>query len=557
VNGKALFQFGKDIEFLRPSYILSFRHYALNGTDKPIYYCHNNPTWSIAHLNHCLLDQLVEIPYDPIIIKDALQVYIDYEYKFFLYGHTSLYTKGKKGIVNSIQNVEKVFQFLKEQYILISPYGESSKTTFVVKPTQELLELRIISQIQQNIKQTFLIDCPFYNEHYIKKLMSWIRQDDIGLDKSIICSVNPCTTSFLKLTTGLNVFDIGDVTSKQLSPYFEKHSNINIILDRFHKISLRSLDGFLQVLTSLKSKHKTQITFYFIGDLQDFPIHSYRGGGDVFRAFRACVKNFTCEEWQFPKGRDSLSNAYQAITRKEGIQVDKLNIDTLKKYKFLFDYLKSIDVLDKKTKTKNDKGTRKRKKKDGKEEDEEESKNDSSIIQSISLKDYIIFVSSHDDKRQVIQQLECKLLSNHAYIHKDTSFFIGQKVHIKELDVYGRIDRAWKHDNNKKDEISGKTSINVDSARYTIEILGVNYNTKDYTISHADVMEISQYSGNPLSYVIFIIGKNTSRKHLACAVKYTLKQFKIFHLPNIHINEMKDDNTFAVNNALSNKLYLL
>jgi hypothetical protein len=122
----------------------------------------------------------------------------------------------------------------------------------------------------------------------------------------------------------------------------------------------------------------------------------------------------------------------------------------------------------------------------------------------------------------------------------------------------GVLEAVWKiRDDKSRVQIIGKPPINVHFGKYIFVIGGIEYETMRNTPTHADVNVITSFSGAPASSGVFIAGENTTRRHLYCAAKYCLSNMKIYTMPKVYINEIKDGNTRPPNTDLINKLSLV
>ena len=176
-------------------------------------------------------------------------------------------------------------------------------------------------------------------------------------------------------------------------------------------------------------------------------------------------------------------------------------------------------------------------------------------------------------KKKEEKSVECQMFCSHEgdkdiflpFIRQNYSkeedkfiFYVGQKVHILEVDDFGTIKKAFKKGDNNKIDV--KTQINLKKDIYFIHLNEKGeerkYRSDSFTIIHSDLSCISHYSGPPMSYIIFFVGKKTNRKHIWCAAKYAIKELKIFVQKDVIFNKITNPSSFNLESGLASKYML-
>ena len=134
----------------------------------------------------------------------------------------------------------------------------------------------------------------------------------------------------------------------------------------------------------------------------------------------------------------------------------------------------------------------------------------------------IIFCSTENDRDRILKGIG---------ITDKKIFYIGDRIHILDIDLIGIINSARIKVN---EELDKKEKIDLNTQKYQLMIEDQHINTDSYNIHRADISIFSKYAGIPFENVIFIISKSTVLTDLKSAIKYALKSIQFLFFPDSH-----------------------
>jgi len=330
-----------------------------------------------------------------------------------------------------------------------------------------------------------------------------------------------------------------NANSNSNSPRKLQSTTKNIyLIDRLHKCSLLELVELLRIIPRNSE-------LYVFGDINEYGPNSKKGTHHIF--YEMC---YIFETKLLPYCSTSKRSHLSALRNElSNGKFTNLEIEQLKNEKELESELNEIE---KQIDIDMDPGNANmRKHWNNKKISENELQN----------RGYIIFCSNEIDKQTVSNIL----LAKKSRTYKKTEFKIGDKVHILEDDMIGRLHSVWKTDihGNKIAEMDSKKYFNILKGYYSFSLYKDTdtYNTSQVTVDHAEVCVISKYAGAASDYVIFVASPETVFSDIVIATKYARKKFKLFLLPEANIMQIyqKKRNFFEkqYKSDLRNKLKIL
>ena len=545
LNGKYLFDMDYDGMYLDPSYCEICSEDMVRQTNGNNTYSVKFPVWTIRRLKDACEDLFIELPAPLEVIRDALQLYLEIEKNAYRYGNTSFSPIQITDNANRIQsgatggyydappsetlvNTEAI-DFLIDNHIMRWCVGDFGRHEWMMKPQAETREIQFAISIQEKIRKITIYNCQYYNQDYTHELFNWIsgfsKTENVPIDKMVLCSANSVTARYITNSLGFTFVGVWDAVSIIAGKL--KKSNrepLHIIIDRINKVAVDQMNFILKAIHNIDKTiggglEKGGAYFHLFGDNEDFSPHSRRGGGDMMNHLMLLGQDFPQVSWDNWNKKDPMYIIYRGLSHPAGIQMSHLHIIQLDKWKTFTEHLKSLDKM-----AKTDK------------------------------KDYHIFCSTEEDRKIIMSQIIKKRLGA-SEEYKKTVFYLGQKIHLMEMDIIGTLERAYLVDHLlERKEVSGKTPMDTISHTYIFIVGDVEYSTDLHTIIHSDVAVISKFPGAPAPRGVFVVGKYTSRRHMYCAVKYCTKDMKIFVIPDVNLNAIKDGNVRPINCDLINKL---
>lgn len=472
-------------------------------------YSRSCPIWSFNRLLKC---PTIEKEYPLKVMKEAIDFFSKSKKNKTLFGDDRLLIEE--------DCLDETIEFLYKKGILMLSFTIDKTKRYFVLPELESEEYNVVKLIK-NKKITFSIQhCNFYGPNYVALISKWYLLNEANKSDGILMlSANEPSSHYLSSTTGIKVHAIQKIGF--LKP--EEKKRKNIMIDRFHKTSLKDLQKVLQICSN-------GATITIFCDLEDYPCSPKRGGGDI--AFQLTkIPNVSIKRENEWNENDKLYSIYNSFHNSGDIIFANIFAVPLNKPKEFNDYIKQIK---------------------GKEKEKEKTKDEKIDDEN----DYIIFCSHESDKIFVNETL----LKSHKIQNKN-SFFIHQKICVLENDDIGIIKRVWKktgQDEKIQIKLDAKTPLELKNGEvYIIDLYSFGgireYSTDKFTFSHTSVINISKYAGPPTKRGIFVVGKNTTRKHMATAAKYCELDLKIFLIPDTQLNLMKRGNGFRPQSGLSDK----
>jgi len=488
-------------------------------------FSNNIPMWPITRLRDAaqLLD--VELPATIEVIREALIVYMDLNKNAYMSGNTAfpisdLYTKTKPS--------SDSLEFLVANGIMKWSLSDRGGHNLITSLQQEDKEISIALNIEKKIHEIHVIRCKYYNGSYVRQMHEWLASTAHhhgALAKHILrLSANHMTASYMSLNVGKFL----QIDTNRLKIDYTPNKTLYILIDRFHKVELQWFSRLMKLIAPIVIKDGVVTGgayLYLVGDMEDYPVHSRRGGGDLMGAFStAKVRNIKVIDWDGWSNADPLQKIHSIFSESQKIAHD-MSLFVPFDEKTFIEHVKSLDRL----------------------------------LKNKSLQ-YHIFVSTESDKEEVMKLIHKKRPSNETNYEKHL-FYVGQKVHILEKDLIGPIEKAWRITGDPEDEqydiIKGKTVINTLQSRFLLRVCGAQYRSAEYTIEHADVHVIRKFASYPAQGVLFVASTSTTRRDLACATKFATSELKIFMKEGVYTYDIKPDTVARPCNDLRAKLELV
>lgn len=488
-----------------------------NCTYSPYY-----PVWPIARLKMATeITKCAKLPDKIEVIRDALSLYFDVEKQSLLFGNTRASLK----YLNKNKNVPYIndssIRFLIDNGILQWARGDLGANTELSMPRIELEEYELANFIQDRIRTIGIVNCRYYNSAYTSQLLQWLNngQEHAGVKPKdmLLLSANMVTAQYISNRVGYKFVAIDDY--RTLFPSNAVTSKVlHIVIDRVHKISVTLITKLLKKVARITQVDPTSSDggggahLYLFGDAEDFKLHHRRGVGDIMNNFmllnsKSNVSVTRWDDWEKFKPGDVMYSTYLDLSNKNGINTAKIIFIPLDRGKTFAEELKNVDMT-----------TTKKSKK----------------------KDYHIFCSNKKDKKEIMTHIYKKRLNMNTP-YDEHIFYLGQKVHVLEKDVIGKLEEVYSVDRNGERTLvsGGRTEINIKFGQYLFSVCGLKYDTRKFHIEHADVMVITNFAGSPAERGIFVVGETTTRKQLFCASKYIHDGMKFFTLVD-QINSIPD-----------------
>jgi hypothetical protein len=511
-SGAWLFDPERDRLLVDQGYCNHYGKTLLNTIDAPACYSATYPMWSVAKVYYACEDLSLTCAVPLDILRDALTVYLESEKHFINFGNT---VADQSKIAKDVEFSQEAIRFLANHAILRPCLGAAK---YLTKINVEMVEVRIAINLKRACNEIRLYDCPYYNSHYLSRFSKWLNS---GHANAVIVSANIVTASYLGMI-GMQVLSADDLSGIENAcgkkrPKADSGKALDVVLERFHKFSMGDLDRILSLLV----KKEIKANFYLFGDTSDFPAQARKGGGNLMEAFTTTTDVLAeTQKWYEWTQQEPMFKIYMSLTKGVGLNLSELHPIPVDTWKQFTEYIKSLEKIKKKE----------------------------------LAKDYHIFCSSKEDQALVITQIMLKRLSPTNYKYSPSCFYVGQKVHLLDNDVSGRIEEAYRLVGGSKEKIPTKTHIDLNQGTFSFLINGKEYNSRVHQVAHADAEVIRQFAGKPAPAVIFFVGEKTTRKHLWCAAKYCTSELKIFVKNGVNFSDMQDGSSFGVLSDLASKL---
>ena len=550
---------------------------------EPLQYRSNDPWWTPSMFKKAL-EHFKVYTYDPDIIdvvRRAMNIHLTFHAKKMNFRNTILNIANYKQFEDEKKEeptptneserhsiFDRAVAFLCQKKILINKqylyefYEKIQMHTFVneynlnydvllMEPKTCSMELEMVAIMREKEFSFFLYDCPDYCREYTDFVVSLIEMYGKDLGASIFLSSNPTCANYMSTETAFNFLHFSafydaykkkiyrDIADNKKRERVQRQPSV-VFLDHFHKWSLKDM-----ILLFKTTPPKS--VFHIIGDTGDHGPNSNKGTHHLMKDF--CTR-FPPQHVLY-KTPGEMFYTRQRLYAKHSIG-SLLTCIRCTGNKDLFEAIKQLeDVIYGVLPEENGK----------EEEEEEEEEGDNPRKQNkskkkkkkkkhlspemIAAKEYqnqaFHIFCSDEATRKVIMGLYFKNKAERNYIPE--IFKVGDKVHLTNSDIVGRIQAAWvidRHENVVRQV--DKQFIHTMRSDYLVKLWGSEkrYNTRTDPIRHAQAMVLSSVSVPSTDYVIFIAGESTTKSDIQIAAKYARKELRVMMLGKSSIESVDE-----------------
>ena len=494
------------------SYAFLCEDIVLAPADAPTYYRARYPGWSLNRLWEAYAREQLTPVGDRVVLAHALHFGLQADKHFYSFGDTSFsYGAFVRAPGRSEDELKRALDFLCTRvHLFVHTRARAVVATYadlwVSKTQRAFEEITLVRTLATHVQNVHLIHCPYYHDAFVRNFCAWIEQHQLLQHQSttLLLSANAGTAKYLKEKTGLSIFSVEEAASlleEAKRPMRQCGEHIrHVVIDRAHKIGAQHLLAILRPLQA-----KGNISLHLVGDLTEAPVHAHRGGGALMHDLAQC--GYPITRWTSWPPDDPMLPIYHDLERRTLARVQVFHFEKRK------DLEDKLDVLKRQIKQKR--------------------KNTPVHAERKNL--FPIFCSSEADREELLHITFAKQQLPYA----KKLLYIGEEVHLLELDVMGTLERAVHMRMDAagvpgvRTPVHGKGPVDLRCGEYLLTVGGREYSTQDYTVQHADVMVMSKFCGVPRAHALFVVGTSTRRSELVSAVKYCTHSLHIFVLPGV------------------------
>lgn len=525
---------------LREFQVLNHGKRLTSNTYMPLHFQWKHHFWSVR----MFLDAAYEyfgFDYEEVeeeIVIEALKIYLKCEDMKNSFGRVvfSLTKDLSKVWPDDKEKTKKLVEFFSKYKILIPPKlnfdrfftdlneEDTQMMTFYEKsliyPEVEKKEVELALIIENNVETLTLIDCNYYNDRYVQRLVDVINEKKKSNILAISSGID--TSWFMTNSTGINFYYPQNLISYLEGNTWDGKCDL-IVFDRIHKISV---DHFQRILELIVKKVE-RFELFLIGDESESSIHASVGVGNLFKDFQAF--HGIDEFWNiasFEDDQDPMEQMYSEILADKFSNIDYRNINSYDEFPV------------------------------HKKEFFDECKKKFPKKQNPHLTSQI-FCSNEEDKNTLLNLI----VTNRPNAFSSYKFMGGDLVLLTHFGMIGKLTEIKRMVNSFRwEEVQGKKETNMTTCPHRVTVknekIEFSVSNTETNIVHAEVCNINNYSGTPIDLGIFFATENTTKNHILSALKCTRKAFKIVTMKT-ELNSLTTRAIFRSNTGLPEKFRMI